>query len=226
MNRFGAMIGTLPLAERFVVEHAARAPPMVGVGMGEDHGRDRSLAAVLEVQLHRGARALDRGQRIDHDHAAVALDQRHVGDVEPAHLVDAGHDFEQAVMHVEPRLPPQAGIDGRRRFFGRKEAIRLQAPDHPALRRGDLRVLDRAEKAARGVVEIAASENGSAFSVAACCAMTEAEASFGDFLGVSAVAVWVILVHSLAQIEFGNERQRNSSPSNWPLLRHPSIYLK
>ena len=38
MNRLGAMIGTLPLGERFVVEHAARAAPMVGMGMGEDDG--------------------------------------------------------------------------------------------------------------------------------------------------------------------------------------------
>src|SRR5437764_5763539 len=39
------------------------------------------------------------------------------------------------------------------------------------------------------------SENGNAFSVAACCAMTEAEA----FFGVSVVAGWLIVVYSLAQ---------------------------
>src|SRR6478609_9531697 len=39
------------------------------------------------------------------------------------------------------------------------------------------------------------SENGSAFNVAACCAMTEAEASFG----VSVVAGWLIVLYSLAQ---------------------------
>ena len=144
----------LAAGERCVVEHAARTAPMVGMGMGEDHGADRPLAAVLEVKLHRGPRALDRGQRVHHDHAALALDQRHVGDVEAAHLVDAGHHLEQAMMHVEPRLPPQAGIDGRRRLFGRQEAVGLEAPDRPALRRGDLGVFHRAEKAARGVVEI------------------------------------------------------------------------
>ena len=144
----------LAAGQRFVVEHAARAAPMVGMGMGEDDGGDRPLAAVLEVELHRGPRALDRGQRIHHDDAAVALDQRHVGDVEPAHLVDAGHHLEQAVMHVEPRLPPQAGVDRRRGLFRGEEAVGLQAPDHPALRRRDLRVLHRAEKTARGVVEI------------------------------------------------------------------------
>src|SRR5262249_13829452 len=37
------------------------------------------------------------------------------------------------------------------------------------------------------------SENGSVFSVDSCCATTEADASFGISLGISA-AVWVILV--------------------------------
>jgi len=127
---------------------------MIGMGVGEDDGGDLPPAAMLEVQLHRGARAFDRGQRIHHDHAAVALDQRHVGDIEPAHLVDAGQHFEQAVMHVEARLPPQAWIDRRRRIRRRKEAIRLKAPDHPASGRHDLRLLDGTEKAARGVLEI------------------------------------------------------------------------
>src|SRR5262245_37561777 len=40
------------------------------------------------------------------------------------------------------------------------------------------------------------SENGSAFNVAACWATTEAEASFGNSLGISA-AVWVIRVTPL-----------------------------
>ena len=113
------------------------------------------LAAMLEIQRHRGARAFDRGQRIHHDDAAVALDQRHVGDVEAAHLIDAGHDFEQPVVHVEPRLPPQARIHRRRRFGFGQEAIGLEAPDHPALRAGDPRMLQRTEKAARRFVEIA-----------------------------------------------------------------------
>src|SRR5437762_5663685 len=47
------------------------------------------------------------------------------------------------------------------------------------------------------------SENGSAFSVAACCAMTEAEASFGDSLGVSVMAGWLIVVYSLRKQKIG-----------------------
>src|SRR5439155_25732483 len=47
------------------------------------------------------------------------------------------------------------------------------------------------------------SENGSAFSVAACCAMTEADACFGDSLGVSVEAGWLIVLYSLAQAIIG-----------------------
>ncbi len=145
----------LATRQRFIVEHAARATPMVGMGVGEDHGRDRALAAVLEVQLHRGPRALDRGQRIHHDHALVAFDQGHVGDVEPAHLIDAGHHLEQAVVHVEARLPPKARVDRRRRLLSREEAVGFQRPDHAPLRVRDPCVFDGAEKTAFGVVEVA-----------------------------------------------------------------------
>ena len=84
----------------------------------------------------------------------VALDQRHVGDVEPADLVDAGHHLEQAVLHVQPRLPPQAGVDGGGRLLLRQEAVGLETPDHAALRVRDPRMVDRAHEAARGIVEI------------------------------------------------------------------------
>ena len=84
----------------------------------------------------------------------VALDQRHVGDVEPADLVDAGHHLEQPVLHVQPRLPPQARVDGGGRLLLRQEAVGLETPDHAALRVGDPRMFDRAHEAARGVVEI------------------------------------------------------------------------
>ena len=57
-------------------------------------------------------------------------------------------------MHIEARLPPQAWVDGHGRLFLGKKAVRLEAPDHPALRVGDLCVFQRAEKAARGIVEI------------------------------------------------------------------------
>ncbi len=140
---------------RLVIEHAARAAPMVGVGVGEDHGGHRPAATMLEIEFHRGARAFDRGQRVDHDHARVGLDQRHVGNIEPAHLIDAGHHLEKPVVHVQARLPPQARVDGRRSFRVGKKTIGLEAPDHPALRGNDPGVFQRAEKAARGILKVA-----------------------------------------------------------------------
>lgn len=140
--------------ERILLQHTARAAPVIGMGVREDHGGNRLHTAVLEVEIERGAGALGRGQGIHDDDTAVPLDQRHVGNVESAHLIDAGHDLEQAVLHVEPRLPPQAGIDRRWRLFGGQKAIGLEAPDRPPLRIRNLRVLDRAEEAARRVVKI------------------------------------------------------------------------
>lgn len=56
----------------------------------------------------------------------VAFNQRHVGDAEAAHLIDAVADLEQAVIHVELRLPPQARVDGRRCGGGCEKTVRLQ----------------------------------------------------------------------------------------------------
>src|SRR5688572_25120197 len=64
------------------------------------------------------------------------------------------------------------------------------------------------------------SENGNALSVAACCATTGAEASFGDSLDVSIVAGWLIVgilpcAAEKQMVEKFEQRQRNCSPSNW-----------
>src|SRR5436190_9666679 len=55
------------------------------------------------------------------------------------------------------------------------------------------------------------SENGSALSVAACCAITEADASFGVSFGVSATAAaWVIRMHSLGEFSWDASAKRQS----------------
>src|SRR5689334_4432982 len=54
------------------------------------------------------------------------------------------------------------------------------------------------------------SENGNAFSVASCCAMTDSDASFGISLAIStAAAAWVIRVYSLDKLfsDVSAERQ-------------------
>ena len=86
------------------------------------------------VQLERGARRLGRGQRIDDDDAARALDDRHVGNVEAAHLVHAGRHLEQPVVHVQPRHAPQARVDRRRRVLAIQKAVGRQVPQRRAAR--------------------------------------------------------------------------------------------
>ena len=45
--------------QRLIIEHAPRPAPVIGVGVGEDDSSDRLPAAVLEIELHRRARAFD-----------------------------------------------------------------------------------------------------------------------------------------------------------------------
>ena len=78
-------------AGRHVVgrDDAACAAEVVDVAVRVQQPGDRPLAAMLAVERQRRRRALGRDQRVDHEHAGVALDDRHVRQVEPAHLVDA-----------------------------------------------------------------------------------------------------------------------------------------
>jgi hypothetical protein len=88
---------------------------MIAMGVRVEDGRDRPRPAMLPVEFQARAGAFDRGQRVDHDHAGLALDQGHVGEIETSDLIDAVADLEQAVVHVELRLPPEAWIDRRGR---------------------------------------------------------------------------------------------------------------
>ena len=117
-----------------IAEHAACAAPVIGVGVGVDHRCHRLAPAMLEVEFKPGTCTLSRGEGVDHDDTGVAFDQGHVGDVEAAYLIDARTDLEQAVVHVELRLPPQAWIDGGWRSVRGEKAVRLERPDHATLR--------------------------------------------------------------------------------------------
>jgi hypothetical protein len=91
---------------------------------------------------------------VDDDDAAAALYDRHVGDVEAAHLVDAVGDLEQAVVHVEPGLPPQAWIDGVGCLLMGEESVVFEAVDDAPLGGAELDLGQRADEAARGVLEV------------------------------------------------------------------------
>ncbi len=158
MNRLGAMTGTLPSASISSSSTAARAAPMVGMGMGEDHSRHRPLAAVLEVKIHRArAPSIEVSVSTTISRRCRPRSASCWAMSSPRNLINAGYHFEQPVVHVQPRLPPQAGVNGGRRLFLGKKAVGLEAPDHPALCVDDPRMFQRAEKAACaacGVVEI------------------------------------------------------------------------
>ena len=143
-----------------LVDDAAHAAEMVDVGVAVDHRRHGLAAAMLPVELEAGARDLRGDQRIDDDEAAVALDDRHVGDVEAAHLVDAVGDLEQAVVHVEPGLAPQAGVDRVGGLLGGEEGVVLERVDDAAVGVAELDLGQRGDEAARGVLEVGAVAEG------------------------------------------------------------------
>ncbi len=86
-----------PAGEVRVVDDAARAAEVVDVAVGVDQRRDGPLAAMAAVERERRGGGLGGDQRVDHDHAALALDERHVRKVQAAHLVDAVGHLEQAM---------------------------------------------------------------------------------------------------------------------------------
>ncbi|MCY1356230.1 hypothetical protein D3C81_1268510 [compost metagenome] len=152
---FGRQHLDLARLDVVVADHPPGAAKVVGMAVRVDHRHHRLFGAVFVVQLQARAGGLGGGQRVDDDQAGVAFDDRHVGDVEAADLVDAVGHLEQAVVHVQPGLPPQAGIDRRRCGVLVNEAVRIQRPHHPALRIADLAAVDGADEAPARVLEIA-----------------------------------------------------------------------
>src|SRR5262249_24560270 len=102
----------VPCADVGLVDDAAHPTVVIGVTVGVDDRGDRSPPAVPYIKVHAGPCHFGRDQGIDHDEPTLALDDRHVREVEAADLIDAVADLEEAMVHVEPRVTPQAGIDG------------------------------------------------------------------------------------------------------------------
>ena len=101
------------LLRRHDPEHATE---VVGVAVGEEDGAHRALRQVPVREGERVPGRLRNGQGIHHDPAGLALDQRHVRQVEAAQLVDAGAHLVEPRSVVQPRLPPEARVDRRRRL--------------------------------------------------------------------------------------------------------------
>jgi hypothetical protein len=121
---------------------------MVGVAVAVDYGHDRLVRTMLQVQRQACSCRLGAGQRIDDDQAMVAFDDRHVGKVESAYLIDSIADLEQAVMKIEACLAPETRIRGLRRFLRLQKAVVGQAPHEAAELVANVRIRQRCDKAA------------------------------------------------------------------------------
>ena len=134
--------------------HALDAAEVVDVAVAVDDADHGPLAAVLPVQRERRRSGLRRDEGVDDEHARVALHEGDVGEVEAAHLVDAGDDLEQAVDRVQLRLAPEAGVGGFRHRALEEGAVGLVVPDDAAVGIVDDARVDPPDEAASGVVEV------------------------------------------------------------------------
>ena len=80
--------------------------------MGQHQTTDRLLAQVLLCKRHSRRCGLARGERIDHDPAGLAFDERDVGNIKAAQLVHTVHHLVETYVGIELRMAPQAGVDG------------------------------------------------------------------------------------------------------------------
>ncbi|MNE20256.1 hypothetical protein D3C80_1133650 [compost metagenome] len=94
------------------IDDPTDATEVVDVGMGNDHRHHRALAefVVDKVQCRLGG--FLGGQGVEDDPARIALDERDVGQVKTAHLVNlVGHDLVQPIGHVQHGLALQGWVD-------------------------------------------------------------------------------------------------------------------
>ncbi|MCY1228838.1 hypothetical protein D9M72_411800 [compost metagenome] len=124
---------------------------MVGVAMAVDHGPHWPFRTVTQVEVKRGTRRFAAGKGVDDDQSRIALDDRHVGQIKAAHLIDALGDLEQSVDQVQSRLPPQCRMRCRRGHWLVKEGIVFKAPDQPAVLVTHFGIRHRANESAPGV---------------------------------------------------------------------------
>ena len=148
------MTGTRPWRTSSKRGDAERPAVVVGVAVGVDQGADRPLAAMGAVEGQRGGGGFGVGQGVDDDDAALAFDDRHVGQVDAADLVDTGRDLEQAVGHVQARQTPKAGVHLRRRLLAGEEGVVVEVPDQLAAGAAHHPVRQRRDMPAPGIGEV------------------------------------------------------------------------
>src|SRR6056297_684070 len=137
-----------------LADDALHPAEVVDVGVGVDHRPHRPVAAMLAVQRERGGCGLRADQRIDHDHAGVALDDGHDRQVEATELVDARAHLEQPVLDEQLPLPPQARVRRLGCFGVAHELVGIEVPHHASVSGSDLPLGRSADEAMAGVVEV------------------------------------------------------------------------
>ena len=163
--------------------HADDAAEVVDVAVRVDHRDDRPVTAVLAVQRQRRRRGLGRDQRVDDDHAGVALDEGDVRQVETAHLVDALDDLVQALLG-DQRATAATGsgctVSAPRRS---RKCVGVVVPHDPAVGGGDHARLERGDEPSVGVLEVLVSSNGR---VLRCSRWAASMVAVGGLLSMSA----------------------------------------
>ena len=109
---------------------------MVDVAVRVQQPGHRPLAAMLAVERQRRRRALRGDQRVDHEHARVALDDRHA--------LDRG----------QPALAPEARGGVVVGTVAGEEVVGVRVPDHAAVGRLDPSGVERGDEAAARVLEV------------------------------------------------------------------------
>ena len=130
------------------------AAEVVDVTVRVDDPHDRPFAAVLTVESQRRGGRLDADEWVDDEDARLAFDERDVGEVQAAHLVDARHDLEEAVDGVEDGLAPEAGVDAVRGGSLQEGPIGLVVPDDAPVGGLDDAGIQAADEAAPRVLEV------------------------------------------------------------------------
>ncbi|MNE34890.1 hypothetical protein D3C80_1286280 [compost metagenome] len=133
------------------VDNAFDATVVIDVAVVVDHRQHRFLRPMLVIQVECSAGGFDSHQGIDDDQASLALDDGHVGDIDPADLIEALGDLVQPVCHRFPGLFPQARVDRCRPVGGLQELIPLEAVDHLAIGAKCLCLRDAGDKTAMDI---------------------------------------------------------------------------
>jgi len=120
-----------------------------------DHRDDRSARSMRVVEVKSGFCCLASQQRVDDDEAGIALNDRHVGQVEAAELVNPVDDLEQPADSIELSHPPQARVDRGRCLLGSEEFVVAQVPDDLAGRSARNPIGQRRDQPAPRILEIA-----------------------------------------------------------------------